>query len=94
MCVAHYIYLGEEIEAAQAADNAVDLGEPSAFTTGLWRKRQIQNTGVSQDCSSKYNHRIRPVEQSKAFFAETLKLHSGGKKIHNFSNQIQEIWNN
>ena len=31
----HYIYLGEEVEAAQAADDAVDLREPSAFTTGL-----------------------------------------------------------
>lgn len=33
--LSHYIYLGEEVEAAQAADDAVDLREPSAFTTGL-----------------------------------------------------------
>lgn len=33
--VAYYTYLGEEIETPQAADNAVDLREPSAFTTGL-----------------------------------------------------------
>lgn len=36
LCLVHYIYLGEEVEAAQAADDAVDLREPSAFTTGLW----------------------------------------------------------
>lgn len=29
------IYLWEEVEAAQAADDAVDLGEPPAFAAGL-----------------------------------------------------------
>lgn len=73
LCLVHCIYLGEEVEAAQAADDAVDIREPSAFTAGLRtaeRKRQVQNTCVSQDCSSKYNHRIRPVEQSKAFVTQ------------------------
>lgn len=36
LCLVHCIYLGEEVKTTQAADNAVDLREPSAFTTGLW----------------------------------------------------------
>ena len=35
LCLSQCIYLGEEVEAAQAADDAVDLREPPAFTTGL-----------------------------------------------------------
>lgn len=74
-----FLYLGEEIEAAQAADDAVDLGKPPAFAAGLWRrrqrKRQDQNSEVSQDRSSKNNLGIRAAEQSKAFSAHTLSLH-------------------
>lgn len=74
-----FLYLGEEIEAAQAADDAVDLGKPPAFAAGLWRrrqrKRQNQNSEVSQDRSSKNNLGIRAAEQSKAFSAHSLSLH-------------------
>ncbi len=36
-------------------------------------KDSFKNTGVSQDCSPKYNHRIRPVEQSKVFVSQRLR---------------------
>lgn len=48
--------------------------------SGLYRwaanskKIQNQNTEVSQDCSSNNNHGIRPVEQSKSFWTDALKL--------------------
>lgn len=40
LCLVRYSYLGEEVETAQAADDAVDLGKPSAFTAGLWESEQ------------------------------------------------------
>lgn len=72
------VYLWEEVEAAQAADDAVDLGEPPAFAarlkTATKKKNQNQNTEVSQDCSSNNTHGIRAVEQSKALWTDALKL--------------------
>lgn len=79
-----FLYLGEEIEAAQAADDAVDLGKPPAFAAGLRRKRQDQNSKVSQDRSSKNNLGIRAAEQSKAFSAHTLSEQSRVKGANTF----------
>lgn len=79
-------YLWEEVEAAQAADDAVDLGEPPAFAAGLQtaRKNQNQNTQVSQDRSSNNNHGIRPVEQSKAFWTRRFEM-TAEEKVNVFS---------
>lgn len=35
LILSHFNYLREEVKATQAADDTVDLREPSAFTTGL-----------------------------------------------------------
>lgn len=81
LCLVHCIYLGEEVEAAQAADDAVDLREPSAFAAGLrtaskkktgskhWRVTRLLIQEQPQDWTS-------GAEQSFCY-AETLTAHLG-----------------
>ena len=57
----HCIYLGEEVKAAQAADDAVDLRKPSAFTAGL-RTARKKKTGSKHLCVTRLLIQVQPQD--------------------------------
>ncbi len=91
LCLAHCIYLGEEVEAAQAADDAVYLREPSALTAGLQEKDSFKTLVCHKTAHPStmtglaHWNRARPLFRRD--FDGTVR-----KKINKCINRIQEIF--
>lgn len=51
------LYLREEVETAQPADDAVDFWQPPAFTTGLWTQSRTVQGMIGPSSLNSFQHR-------------------------------------